>query len=448
MSESVAPPDGPKERFIARLVSFLTRMLYREIDVHWVEPPPESGPQLTVANHFGGVADAIVLFSVSPRRPGVIARSVIWKPPLVGRLMNWIGAIPVHKADDDGGAGSSNDQMFRSCYAALREGGHLLIFPEGVTRNEPSMAPVKTGAARIALGARATGAEGLTIVPIGIHYEDKALLRSRIVVNGGRPIDLDAAVAAMSAAEGSAPVTADDREAVHALTDEIAEHLRTVAPDYADWGEAHALSSAAEVTLRAQLDDPSAPVPIGLRDRLANALADRPPSRRAAIVDAVHTYERDLEALGVTDADLHQRASARRLSTRLVVQLVAGLLLLPFAVVGAVLNALPLLVVWLVGRRRMSASLAATVKPVAAIGAFGAMWTVVAWSVLREWGAAGLAASIVLLPVYLTATLIVGERLVLAWRALRRHLRTRHHGPPTAVLAQERAAVIESVLAR
>lgn len=448
MSESVAPPDGPKDRFIARIVSFLTRMLYREIDVHWVEPPPESGPQLTVANHFGGVADAIVLFAVSPRRPGVIARSVIWKPPLVGRLMNWIGAIPVHKADDDGGAGSSNDQMFRSCYVALREGGHLLIFPEGVTRNEPSMAPVKTGAARIALGARATGADGLTIVPIGIHYEDKALLRSRIVVNGGRPIDLDATVVAMSAAEGSASVTADDREAVRALTDGIAERLRTVAPDYADWEEAHALSSAAEVTLRAQLDDPSEPVPIGLRDRLANALADRAPSRRSAIVDAVHTYERDLEALGVTDADLHQRASARRLSTRLMVQLVAGLVLLPFAIVGAVVNALPLLVVWLVGHRRMSASLAATVKPVAAIAAFGAMWTVVAWSVFREWGATGLAASIVLLPVYLTATLIVAERLVLAWRALRRHLRTRYHGPPTAVLAEERAAVIESVLAR
>jgi len=447
MTEAAAP-GGAKDRFIARLVSFLTRTLYREIDVHWVEPPPESGPQLTVANHFGGVADAIVLLAVSPRRPGVIARSVIWKPPLVGRLLDWIGAIPVHKADDAGGAGSSNDQMFRSCYDALSDGGHLLIFPEGVTRNEPSMAPVKTGAARIALGARATGAEGLTIVPIGIHYEDKALLRSRIVVNGGRPIDLDRTVDAMSAVEASAPVSADDREAVRVLTGEIAERLRTVAPDYADWDEAHALSSAAEVTLRAQLDDPSQPVPVGLRDRLANALADRPPERRAAIVDAVHAYERDLEALGVTDADLHQRASARRLSTRLAVQLVAGVLLLPFAVVGAVVNALPLLVVWLVGRRRMSASMAATVKPVAAIVAFGATWAVVAWGALREWGAPGLAASIVLLPVYLTATLIVGERLVLAWRALRRHLRTRRGGPPTAVLAEERRAVIERVVAR
>jgi glycerol-3-phosphate O-acyltransferase/dihydroxyacetone phosphate acyltransferase len=435
-----------KDRVIARLVGFLTRVLYREVDVHWTVPPPPAGPQLTVANHFGGVADAIILFAVSPRRPGVIARSVIWKPPLVGRLMDWIGAIPVHKADDRDGAGSSNDQMFASCYAALADGGHLLIFPEGVTRNEPSMAPVKTGAARIALGARATGATGVMILPVGIHYEDKALLRSRIVVNGGRPIDLDEAVAAMHGTD--AGTGADDRPAVHELTHEIAEHLRTVAPDYADWDEAHALSAAAEIALRAQLDDPTEPVPIGLRDRLANALADRSAQRRAAITEAVHSYERDLEALGVTDADLHHRASTTRLAVRLLVQAVAGLVLLPFAIVGAVVNALPFLIVWLVGRRRMSPSLAATVKPVAAILAFGLMWGVVVWNVVGEWGFAGVAAAIVLLPVYLVATLFVAERLVLLWRALRHHLRVRHLGPPTAVLDDERRAVIDQVLAR
>ncbi len=446
MSFLAGPDASLKERVIARIVGFLTRMFYREVDVHWAVTPPASGPQLTVANHFGGVADAIILFAVSPRRPGVIARSVIWKPPLVGRLMDWIGAIPVHKADDTGGAGSTNDQMFASCYRALGDGGHLLIFPEGVTRNEPSMAPVKTGAARIALGARAGGAAGITIVPIGIHYEDKALLRSRVVVNGGRPIDVDATVAEMVAVDDR--VTADDREAVDSLTAEIAERLRTVAPDYTDWEEAHALSTAAEITVRAQLDDPAEPVPIGLRDRLANALADRPAERRQAIAAAVHAYERDLEALGITDADIHDRAPAWRLTIRLIVQLLAGLVLLPFAIVGAAVNALPFLVMWLVGRRRMSASLAATVKPVAAIASFGIVWAVVLWGVFRQWSFAGVAAGLVLLPVYLTATLLLAERLVLAWRSARRHRRLRHRAPPTALLADERRAVIESVLTR
>ena len=67
--------------------------------------------------------------------------------------MNWIGAIPVHKPEDHNSP-TSNDEMFASCYGALDDAGNILIFPEGVTRNEPSIATVKTGAARIAIGAR------------------------------------------------------------------------------------------------------------------------------------------------------------------------------------------------------------------------------------------------------------------------------------------------------
>ncbi|MEL7210194.1 MAG: 1-acyl-sn-glycerol-3-phosphate acyltransferase, partial [Actinomycetota bacterium] len=180
--------DGPglsrKDRFIAKLVSFLTRAVYRDVEFYAPEPVPADVPQLTVSNHFGGLADGLLLLDVLPRRPGIVARDVIWRVPVAGRLMSWIGGIPVHKPEDRGSA-TSNDEMFASCYDALRAGGHILIFPEGVTRNEPSIAPVKTGAARIALGARASGVEDVHVLPVGIHYEDKAALRSRVFVNAG-----------------------------------------------------------------------------------------------------------------------------------------------------------------------------------------------------------------------------------------------------------------------
>ena len=73
--------------------------------------------------------------------------------------MNWIGAIPVHKPEDHNSP-TSNDEMFASCYGALDDAGNILIFPEGVTRNEPSIATVKTGAARIAIGRTGTWRRG------------------------------------------------------------------------------------------------------------------------------------------------------------------------------------------------------------------------------------------------------------------------------------------------
>ena len=68
-----------KDRFIAKLVSFLTRAVYQDVEAYWAGPVPPDAPQLTVSNHFAGFADGLVLLDAMPRRPGIVARDVIWK---------------------------------------------------------------------------------------------------------------------------------------------------------------------------------------------------------------------------------------------------------------------------------------------------------------------------------------------------------------------------------
>ncbi len=177
---------GVIARRIARLVS---NLVYREVDI-WVDPTLRGGaPIIAVANHFGGLSDGVLLVDAMPHMPRIVARDVIWKIPVAGQLMTAIGGIPVHRRAD--GSKASNDEMFSSCYEALRDQDTLLIFPEGVTQDVPHLAPVKTGAARIALGARASGVAGILVVPVGMHYEDKAVFRSRVLVNAGPPLDVD-----------------------------------------------------------------------------------------------------------------------------------------------------------------------------------------------------------------------------------------------------------------
>ncbi|MGI9603197.1 MAG: 1-acyl-sn-glycerol-3-phosphate acyltransferase [Acidimicrobiales bacterium] len=432
-----------KDRFIAKLVIFLNRAIYREVTAHHVAPPPQSGPQLSVSNHFGGLSDALVLLQVMARRPSIVARDVIWRIPVVGWLMTWIGGIPVHKPED-GGDGSNNDQMFRSCYGALADGGHMLIFPEGVTRNEPSIARVKTGAARIALGARSKGVTGLKITPAGIHYEDKAALRSRIVVIFDEAIDLD--IEAETLTGDDEPLSADSREAVDALTARIDERLRRAAPDFEDWDEARALAKAAEIAIRPQLDDARQPVPVGLRDRLANVLADRPAEQRQLIREAVDTYQDDLEGVHLTDAGAHHRRSKGRLATDLVVQTMIGLLLLPFAIVGAAINLIPFLIVKAVGLLRVAPSVHSSIKPAVAFVAFGAMWAVVVWRAASAYGLLGAAAAVVLLPVYFAATVLLIDRVTLTWRMLGRWRARGRVGSIPQRLAESHDAVVRAVL--
>lgn len=444
VDELASQPASRKDRFIAKLVSFLTRSLYRELDVYWTVPIDRESPQLSVANHFGGVSDALILVAVLPRRPGIVARDMIWNVPLVGRLMTWVGAIPVHKPEDHTAA-TSNDEMFASCYGALADGGNILIFPEGVTRNEPSMARVKTGAARIAIGARAHGASAVTVVPMGIHYEDKAALRSRVFVNVGVPIEVDHVVSGQE--QPGETVTANDHDAVNTLTDSIEVALRRVAPDFADWNEAGLLAKGAEITLRSQLDDPAGGVPLGLRDRLANTLADRSEEQRAKIRSTVSEYRGDLDAMGVTDAELQARLSTGGFVRTLVGQVIVGIFLFPFVVVGVAINVIPFLVVKAVGLLRVAPSMHSTIKPIVAALAYGVVWALVIWRATAEFGWVAGVAAFVLLPVYLAAVVLFIERLTLIWRAFRRWRVPTESNALKDQIAGRRAAVVEAVLA-
>ncbi|MEN8114432.1 MAG: 1-acyl-sn-glycerol-3-phosphate acyltransferase [Actinomycetota bacterium] len=427
-----------RERFLKNVASVAVRLIYRSVEVRQRAGESRSGPQLAVSNHFGGVADALIQSYALDRVPRFVARDVIWRFPIAKHGMRFVRAIPTHKPEDKGPAG--NDQMFRSTYDALHDGDLIMIFPEGITVEDPAMARIKTGAARIALGARADGVEGIEIVPSGIHYDDKGTLRSRVWVNVGEPIKIDDEIARY-VSQGDAE-DASNREAVRSLTADIEEHLRRSAPDYADWEEERALSTAAAIALRS-LPKPPPTVGFGDESALANMLSGGTDEAKAAVVEAVDRYTKDLEAVGLSDrkmVDSHRdRAPFLR---HILTNLAIGILLLPFALIGLAINLIPFVLIWLVGRAKLAPAVAATVKPLVAIVLFAATWSVVGWAWME---AIGVAAVILLMPVYLFAVFALYERGSLALRAWQGWRRARSTDPHDVVL-EHRHAVVEAVV--
>ena len=172
-------------RSIARLAAL---GWFRSVETSGVERVPSRGPVLVVANHDGGFVDPVLLASTLPRFPRFLAMAGLWRT--AARPFLWLaGAIPVVRASD--GATSANVRTFAACHDVLAGDGAVAIFPEGRASDEVRLLPVKTGAARIALGSRAAGAEGLRVVPVGMIYEDKSTARARVYVRVGVPIDLD-----------------------------------------------------------------------------------------------------------------------------------------------------------------------------------------------------------------------------------------------------------------
>jgi hypothetical protein len=319
-----------------------------------------------------------------------------------------------------------------------------MIFPEGVTRDDPSIAPVKTGAARIVLGARSNGAKNIMITPAGIHYEDKASLRSSVSVLVGRPIDLDATIG--DYVEPGADDGPANRAAVRALTGEIEQRLRGVAPDFADWEEARSFTHGAEILLRTIADEPEAAVPLAARDALAGHLGRRAEPARQEVLTAVRRYDRRLSDLGLTDAELVSGMTGRQFLLRLIGWLLVSVVLMPFALVGAAINWIPYLIVKAAGLLRAAPAVMSTVKPIAAILAFGITWGVVVWGVFREYGSRGALLATLLIPVYLWAVIVFTERLTGLWTAFRTWRRLRAASSAEDVIASERDAVVATLV--
>lgn len=348
---------------------------FRSVQVWGRSRIPQDRPVLLVINHFNGFVDPVIVVKVLGRLPRLLGKATLWNLLPLRPLLALGGVIPVHRQRDGDTAG--NVRSFAKAEAALRHGGTVAIFPEGTTHDEPRLAEVHTGAARIALGARSEGAEGLAIVPIGLAFDDKLALRSRAFARVGEPILLDEVL--------DPDVDEDDREAVRSLTEQVAERLQTVSPEFESRYEHGALSLAAEVVLREPGTDRSARVSFAERESLASRLAREPDDERQEVIDAVATYNLQLSLLRVRDDVVAASFRPTRLLRRLVITGVLGFVLASFAVLGLLANAVPVVLVALAGRSVQAPVTKGTVRVLTGVVAFPLAWFVTAFLTLDGW---------------------------------------------------------------
>jgi glycerol-3-phosphate O-acyltransferase/dihydroxyacetone phosphate acyltransferase len=288
-------------RLIGWIGRFATSLLLRRVEVAGREQLPDDRPVLLVANHFNGFVDPLVITSALGRLPRFIAKAELKRVPLVGLLLRSMGVVFVQRPSDKDGA-SGNADAFAECHQALIERDVVAIFPEGTTHDRPRKDPLKTGAARIALGARAAGAAGVVILPVGLTFPDKIALRSSALVQLGEPIELDEVM--------PVGVGADDVEAVRELTATIERGLRRVSPDFDDIETAHALELAAHVALSNEDEpDPS----LEERYELARQLGRATPGQQDDVRREIGRYTTMLTGLRLTDADIITPTNPTRL---------------------------------------------------------------------------------------------------------------------------------------
>tara|TARA_R110000868_G_scaffold49928_2_gene160226 strand:- start:210 stop:1553 length:1344 start_codon:yes stop_codon:yes gene_type:complete len=191
---------------------------FRSIYIKGKDNIPKDKPVIFAANHPSSFMDPILLGVNLNRSLYFLARGDIFKNKMVRKLFDKLHMIPVYKPDLSPDQVHKNEMIFEKCYEYLERHKAVMIFPEGISKTERRLRPIKTGIARIALGAEEKNDFNLdlTIVPIGLNYSNPHYFKSDVFVNIGAPI---------SVREYQGDFLKDPKEGVRQLTDRVKSEL-------------------------------------------------------------------------------------------------------------------------------------------------------------------------------------------------------------------------------
>lgn len=397
LSEMLFQQKGPPlRRLVQAAISLALRFFFRRIETSGAEAVPRGGPLIFVLNHPNGLIDPGLVFCALPRRVSFLAKSTLFKIPGVAFLLKTVEALPLYRRADADADMGRNRLTFEACRELLKQGRCIALFPEGVSHSAPRLLPVKTGAARIALGALSVRDEeqggggklsSLRVVPVGLYYSHKTPFRGEALIRFGEPFEV---LPVEPDADGEPP-----REAVRSLSERIAEALRAVTLNVAD-EELEVVAKAGQLFFSIYQG-------LNFRRTLAEELEFRrrfADGRRKQEVQTVgptdglaariEEFERELREVGLTPERLSVSAHPRWHVVRHL--LGRGLLLaalLPFALGGVVTHAPAYLAADALSRRfrrHGPDESGATVKILAAMLLVPLTWLAVAAWVFARWG--------------------------------------------------------------
>ena len=274
-----------------------------------------SGPVLLVANHPNGLLDPALVAAASGRRVRFLAKAPLFEDRVLGWMVRGVGSIPVYRRIDDPSQVARNEEMFRAGFEALAQGAVIALFPEGTSHSEPELKRLKTGGARLALGAALEIGTSFPIVPIGLVFRDKERFRSKARVVFGDPIEwqdlasendryhlLDSSLRLDVPRPGTS--SESDHDAVRELTRRIDRGLRSVTVNVEQWEDEPLLRCAEGIWQSEALSqDPVERVrQLSIATRLLARWRQRPDPDDPTLVMDVHTHGRRLSRLGLTSA--------------------------------------------------------------------------------------------------------------------------------------------------
>jgi 1-acyl-sn-glycerol-3-phosphate acyltransferase len=365
-------------KIICAVLRLILRVFFQRIEVAGLDRVPRTGPLMFVLNHPNALVDPAFILCLAPRDVSFLAKEPLFRIPVISFFVRALDSLPVYRRQDEGADVSKNRESFELARALLIGGGTIAICPEGISHNAPKLMPLKTGAARIALGAASTG-DGLEmkIVPAGLYYTSKKSFRSSALLYFGEPIIVERTTLEKNGEPSRDAVSNLSAKIETALRDVIlnAEHdeaLQTIERAERIFSSDRE-SSDKEGTLARQLP---------LRQQFIEGYAfhrARSPERLARLLERIRIYENELGQARLDPHELVAPPSLGVAAYHVLLRIVLFLFFLPFAVVGVIVHYPAYRLAGFLSKRfsENSDEMISTIKILASTLLFPVTWSVV-----------------------------------------------------------------------
>ncbi|KAH8107257.1 hypothetical protein BXZ70DRAFT_917002 [Cristinia sonorae] len=183
---------------IRLLFKFVLKIFYGTIVVenaHLI--PPRGQPCIVCANHSNSLTDALLLVASIPYKRRNLLRltakaTQFGKRTFTSWLIESAGTVPLKRRKDYSDGEADNSEVLQKLLEALDTGDAVCLFPEGMSRYHPTIAPLKTGVARIVSDALTRNRDNpdfeLSVLTCSITYMHAQHFRSDVLVTFHQPM--------------------------------------------------------------------------------------------------------------------------------------------------------------------------------------------------------------------------------------------------------------------
>lgn len=163
------------------------RLYFRRVILIDHKKVPDERPIILAPNHQNSFFDAMMSAIFVPQRFTFLARADVFRHRWFRKIMYLVSCLPAYRTSDGFSKVRNNEGTFEQCQRLLDDDESILIFPEGNQEFGYKLRPLKKGLARIALDYTKRTRENVSVVPVGLHFEDYRAFDKRLVVSFGDP---------------------------------------------------------------------------------------------------------------------------------------------------------------------------------------------------------------------------------------------------------------------